>query len=428
MQAADAATMRRRVIWSSTIGNALEWFDFVVFALFAAIIGHLFFPTHDAAAGLLAAYGLLAVAYIARPIGGIFFGAWADRVGRKRALITIVLLMAIGTAMIGLLPTYQQIGIAAPLLLLVARLLQGFSAGGEFGTSTAMLLEFAPPGRRGLYASFQFVAQALAFAFGAGFAFILTAALSPEALQSWGWRVPFLLGIVIGPIGIYLRRAVDETPEFKAFLQRRAGIPNTPLRDVLLRYPRALIALLLVVSGLTCYTYLGTVFLPNFFATELGLKLANAQLGLFVLNLLGALMLPFTALLSDRIGRRSTMVPALILYIIVGYFLTRALIGAPSHALMWTLQSTGIIMFFMVGPGSALILEAFPVNVRSTGASIVYNLAVAIFGGLAPLAVGWLYQSTQDKMVPFYCLAFGLVLTLAGLALVPSHHPAVDPG
>lgn len=421
-----SSTMRRRVIWSSTIGNALEWFDFIVFASFASIIGRQFFSETDATAGLLAAYGLLAVAYIARPIGGVFFGTWADRVGRKRALVTIVLLMAFSTVMIGVLPTYNQIGIAAPLLLLLARLIQGFSAGGEFGTSTAMLIEFAPPGRRGFYASFQFVAQAIAFGGGALCAYLLYSGLSPEALQSWGWRLPFLAGAIIGPIGFYLRQKVDETPEFKAFLARRAGLANTPLRDVVARYPRELIALVFVVAGLTCYTYLGTIFYPNFLATVLGLKIANAQLGLFVLNVIAAMVLPFTSMLSDRIGRKQTMIPALILYLIVTFFLTHQLLNAPSNATMWALQATSIIMLFMVGPASALILETFPVNVRSTGASIVYNVAVAIFGGLAPLVVGWLYQGLQNKMIPFYCIAGGLVLTLIGLALVPSRQPQAE--
>jgi MFS transporter, MHS family, proline/betaine transporter len=164
-----AAVMRRRVIWSSTIGNALEWYDFAIFASFAGIIGQQFFPT----ASLLSVYGLFAVAFVVRPLGGIVLGGWADRVGRKRALVTIVLTMAFGTAIIGLLPTYQQIGFAAPMLLLAARLIQGFSAGGEFGTSTAMLVEFAPPGRRGLFASFQFVSQTVAFGVAAAFAFAL---------------------------------------------------------------------------------------------------------------------------------------------------------------------------------------------------------------------------------------------------------------
>lgn len=176
---------------------------------------------------------------------------------------------------------------------------------------------------------------------------------------------------------------------------------------------------MLVVAGLTCYTYLGTIFYPNFMVNELGLKMANAQLGLFVLNMVAALVLPFTGMLSDKIGRRQTMIPALLIYLVVALFLTLRLLENPSNATMWSLQAASFIMFFMVGPGSALILETFPVGVRSTGASIVYNLAVAIFGGLAPLVVGELYQSTHNKLVPAFCIGGGLILTLIGLILVP---------
>jgi MHS family proline/betaine transporter-like MFS transporter len=231
------SAMPRRVVWSSTMGNALEWFDFIVFGLFAAPIGKAFFPNSDPTASLLAAYRLLGVvAYLARPIGGIVFGVWSDRMGRKRALVTIVLSMAIGTGAIGALPTYATIGVAAPVLLLLARLVQGFSTGGEYGSSTAMLIESAPPDRRGVYGSFQFVAQNLANAGAAAFAFGLHATLAPQALESWGWRIPILCGLLIGPFGFYLRRAVDETPEFVAFRAKRAGIPNTPLRETLARY------------------------------------------------------------------------------------------------------------------------------------------------------------------------------------------------
>lgn len=418
LEASDAR-MRRRVIWSSTVGNALEWFDFIVFGLFAETIGKLFFPKADATASLLAAYGLLAAAYFARPLGGLFFGVLADRLGRKRALVNIVLSMAFSTALIAILPTYGQIGVAAPLLLLIARLIQGFSAGGEFGTSTAMLIEFAPPGRRGVYASFQLVAQAIAIASGAAFSYILHVALSLDALESWGWRLPFLAGIIIGPIGFYLRSAVDETPEFKAFMAKLAGLPNAPLREVLVKHTRALIALLLIIAGLTANTYIGAIFLPNFAENTLKLKLADAQLGLFVLNVASIAAPPLAGWLSDRCGRWQVMAPAIIVFLAAALYFAKALIDHPSNEALWALQATGIIAVFASGAACALTLEVFPVNVRSSGASIAYNFAVAIFGGLAPLVTSWLFLMTQDKLAPFYYLTLCFVLTLIGLALVP---------
>jgi MFS transporter, MHS family, proline/betaine transporter len=411
--------MRRRVVWSSTIGNALEWFDFIVFGLFAGVIGKLFFPKSDETAALLAAYGLLAVAYLFRPLGGIFFGVWADRVGRKRALVTIVLTMAVGTGLIGVMPTYQMIGVAAPLGLLAARLLQGFSAGGEYGASTAMLVEFAPAGQRAFYGSFQYVGQFAAIVIASLFAFVLNSGLSPQQFESWGWRVPFLTGLVIAPIGFYVRRALDETPEFRAFLARQAGAPNTPLRDVVRDRPRAMLALTLFIAGGTAFTYIMSIFLPNFAASGLSLKLTDAQLGLLVVNVAAAMLIPFAGSLSDRLGRLPVMAPAVVLFIIASFILASRLVGVPSNSTLWALQSAALIMVFAQGPSTALTMEVFPVGMRSTGASIVYNLAVAIFGGLSPYLVTRLIEATQNKFMPFYYMEGCLVLALIGLAILP---------
>src|SRR5271170_6378655 len=250
-EASISAAMRRRIVWASTIANALEWFDFVVFGLLATIIAKNFFPDDDPTAGLLATYGLFSVAFIARPLGAVFFGTWADRAGRKPALVATVLSMVVGTGLIGVMPTYQMIGAAAPLGVLVARLIQGFSAGGDFGTATAMLVEFAPHDQRSFYASFQFVAQALSFVVAALLVFLLNLSLSTDAMEMWGWRIPFLVGVSIGPVGLYLRRSIDETPAFQAFLERRAGRPNAPLRDVFAAHWRSLISLFLILAGLT---------------------------------------------------------------------------------------------------------------------------------------------------------------------------------
>jgi MFS transporter, MHS family, proline/betaine transporter len=412
--------MRRRVVWSSTIGNALEWFDFIVFGLFAGVIGKLFFPKSDPTAALLAAYGLLAVAYLFRPLGGIFFGIWADRVGRKRALVTIVLTMAVGTGLIGVMPTYAMIGVAAPLGLLAARLLQGFSAGGEYGASTAMLVEFAPAGQRAFYGSFQYVGQFSAIVIASLFAFVLNSRLSPEQFESWGWRVPFLAGLVIAPIGFYVRRALDETPEFRAFLGRQAGASNTPLRDVIRQRPRAMLALTLFIAGGTAFTYIMSIFLPNFAASGLSLKLTDAQLGLLVVNVVAAALITFAGSLSDRLGRLPVMAPAVVLFILAAFILASRLVSAPSNSTLWALQSSALIMIFAQGPSTALTMEVFPVGMRSTGASIVYNLAVAIFGGLSPYLVTRLVEATQDKFMPFYYMCGCLVLSLLGLAILPA--------
>jgi MHS family proline/betaine transporter-like MFS transporter len=416
------AAMRRRVVWASTIGNALEWFDFTVFGLFAGTIGKQFFPNADPAASLLDAYGLLAVAYFARPLGGLFFGVWADRVGRKRALIAIVLSMAAGTFSIGLLPTFAITGVWAPALLLAARLVQGFSAGGEFGASTTLLYEFSPRRHSGFVASFQFVAQAIAFLVGAACAYVVSQTMTPEAALVWGWRLPFLAGLIIAPVGFYLRTKIDETPAFQAFLTEQAGVPNTPLRDAFAHHPRPLLALFFMIAGLTAFTSVANIFLTNFISGELRLQLADAQLGIFGANLAGCVLLPTAAALSDKFGRRGVVAPAIVVFTCLYLYFGHYLVTAPSQAALWRLQAAGVTFFFITGPYAALAVESFPVHVRSTGANVMYNVGIALFGGLAPIITGAMVHASGDRFAPFYYLAACMALSLVGLAILPKPH------
>ena len=430
MQAIDMAQMRRRVVVSSTIGNALEWFDFTVFGLFAGVIGKLFFPAEDPRSSLLSTFAIFGIAFAARPLGGLVFGLYADRFGRKKALVVMITLMAIGTGMLGFLPTYAAIGVAAPLLLLLARLIQGFSAGGEFGSASAMLIEFAKPGQRGFYGAFQMVSQSLAFAIGAGMAIALGKNLSPEAFASWGWRVPFILGILIGPIGYYLRAKVDESPEFKAYLAERAAaavpVKKTTLGRLFSEHPRELIASFCLIAAGTAINYVGAVFLPAFAATDLKLPLIDAQIGLLGISLANSVLVLGFGALSDRIGRRAVIVPGLILYCILYYILLRRLVAEPTTAHLWQLQAMGVILGALAGPMPAFMTEIFPVGVRSTGASLMYNFAVMLFGGLAPFINQWLVQATGDKTSPVYYIFFAAAVGLVGMAVYrrPPARPA----
>ncbi len=265
------------------------------------------------------------------------------------------------------------------------------------------------------------MAQFSAFIIGAAFFYGLKTFLLPDAFASWGWRVPFLAGIVIGPVGVYLRSAIDETPEFKAYLAEKAGRPNTPLRDVLRRYPRSLFALLLYVAGGTAFTYIMNIFLPTYAQQNLSLSAVDATLGLLVVNVVAAIAIPFAGSLSDRHGRRPVMTPALILFIIASLFFAEQVIREPSNVALWALQATSLIMIFVTGPGNALTMETFPVQMRSTGAAIVYNFAVAIFGGASPWLVTKLTEATGDKFMPFYYMDGCLILSLIGLAILPGH-------
>jgi MHS family proline/betaine transporter-like MFS transporter len=420
MQTDVMAQMRRRVVISSTIGNALEWFDFTVFGLFAGILGKLFFPADNPNSSLLLTFATFGIAFAARPLGGLVFGLYADKHGRKKALVVMISLMAVGTGLLGFL-TYGAIGIAAPLLLLLARLIQGFSAGGEFGSASAMLIEFAPPGRRGFYGSFQMVSQSLAFGIGAAMAIGLNVGLSPNEFASWGWRVPFILGILIGPTGWYLRQKCDESPEFQAYLAEKAATAQpkkqTTLGQLFSEYPRELVASFSLIAAGTAINYVNAIFLPAYAAAELKLPLLNAQIGLLCVSLANAAISVACGALSDRIGRRTVLIPALIAYTVLFYVLLQRLAAEPTTAHLWQLQLVAVFLGALAGPMPAFMTEIFPVGVRSTGASLMYNLAVMLFGGLAPFINTWLVQATGNKAAPVYYILFAAAVGLAGLSI-----------
>ncbi|GAC1338994.1 MAG: citrate-proton symporter [Beijerinckiaceae bacterium] len=399
------------MVIASVIGNALEWYDFIVYGIFAATIARLFFPASATATPLLAALALFGIGFVARPFGGIFFGIYADRYGRRAALSLVILLMGVGTMLLAAAPTYAAIGFGAPLVILAARLIQGFSVGGEFGSATTMIIEFAPPGRRGLYGSFQMASQALAFVFGGLSAFVLTTSLQPDALDAWGWRVPFLLGALIGPLGIYLRRRIDESPEFMR-LQTEAKRVPAPFMAVLQSHKHEVTAAFCVIVLGTSALYVLAIYLPLFATQSLGVPARNAQMGVICANLTIAVLTPFAGHLSDRFGRRTIILPAVLIFCGLLPLMMHRLIADPSAFNFFSTQMLAIVVAFMFGPAAALVTEIFPVHVRSTGVSIAYNLAVALFGGFAPFLNVWLVARTGNSMAPVYyvlvCGAIGL--------------------
>ena len=421
MQADLMAQMRRRVVISSTIGNALEWFDFTVFGLFVGVLSKLFFPADNPNSSLMLTFATFGIAFAARPLGGLVFGLYADRHGRKKALVVMITLMAVGTGLLGFLPTYGTIGIAAPILLLLARLIQGFSAGGEFGSASAMLIEFAPLGRRGYYGSFQMVSQSLAFAIGAGMATALNLGLSPNEFASWGWRVPFILGILIGPTGWYLRQRCDESPEFQAYLADKARTvqpkKQATLSVLFSEHPRELVASFCLIASGTAINYVNAIFLPAYAAAELKLSLLNAQIGLLCISPVNAALALVFGALSDRIGRRPVIYSALIAYSTLFYVMLHRLVDAPTNTNLWQLQAVAVCLGALSGPMPAFMTEIFPVGVRSTGASLMYNFAVMLFGGLAPFLNTWLVQATGDKAAPVYYVLFAAAVGIIGISV-----------
>ncbi len=426
MNATDTPSpaMVRRVVLASIVGNAFEWFDFAIYGLFAGIIAKQYFPRDNALASLMLALATFGVGFAVRPIGGVMLGVYGDRVGRKKALSLTIGMMAIGTGMIGLLPPYGAIGVFAPLLLLIARLLQGISAGGEFGGATTMLIEFAPVSRRGLYGSFQMCSQALAFAIGAAVAWLLVTRLSNSALELWGWRVPFILGILVGPLGWFIRSRVDESPQFAAY-RRNAGLSigvsqPMPFWTLVKDQKRQIAASTGVCVAGTVSAYIFVFFLPIMARQQFGISAGDVNLCTLAGTVVILLVCPMAGYLSDRAGRKQVLILAMLFYGLVSFLMFRQFVAAPSFRTLFQLQlGVSFAMSFLWGPVPIALTEGFPVGVRSTGAALAYNIAVLLFGGLAPAVNTWLVKTTGSNLAPMYYVLLSIAIGLAGAALLP---------
>ncbi len=398
-----------RVITAISIGNALEWFDIVIYGFLAVTISKLFFPSENDTVSLLITLGTFGVTFVMRPVGSVVLGAYADARGRKTALTLSMAIMLCGTLLIAVAPTFSQIGLWAPALVILARLLQGFAAGGEFGSATALLAE-QDPRRRGFFASWQFASQGITTVLAAGFGMGLNTLLTPEQLLAWGWRIPFLFGLLIGPAGLYIRRHLDEGLEFK-----RAAHEDTPVRTTLVdQRGRTLTAMgLIILATILAYTGL---FMPTFAVRQLGLPATTAFAGTFWLGALQFALVPLFGRLSDRVGRVVIMRAAAIVMGVMIVPLFDLLVKHPSvPSLLLALTAIAIVASAYWGPIAAAMSELFPPATRGTGLSVSYSFGVAIFGGFAPFISAWLIAATASKIAPSFYVAFGVLVSLLAL-------------
>jgi MFS transporter, MHS family, proline/betaine transporter len=398
--------MRRRVILASILGNGLEWFDFVSYGYFASIIAKVFFPA-DSDLSLVLTYATFAVGFVVRPVGGIVLGAYADRYGRRQALSLLIVMMAFGTLTLGLTPAYASIGIAAPIIIVLGRVVQGISIGGEFGSATALLVEYAPANRRMMFGSFQMSSQALGrvLATAIGLGVLLT--FPPATVQAGAWRIPFLIGSLVGPFGFYVRYRLAESPEFQKLQEHTPDVARAPVREVLQRHWLPLIcAIGLTIIG-TSLTYIWNTYLPTYVVEQLHLPLWQGLLGVAVTSAIGIGTCVLGGWLADVYGPYRmfflfTAISALISYPMFAYVL-----AAPGFGRLFLAQLVVLTVFGLLqGSGPGLLAGLFPVSVRSTGMAIAYNVGVTVFGGFAPLTVTWLIATTGSKLMPaFYIIA-----------------------
>lgn len=402
-----ASAKRRRVVVAATIGNVLEWYDFLVYGLLAMTIAKLFFPAGSELTSLLLSLATFGAGWVMRPVGAVVLGIYADRVGRKAALSLTILIMALGTGLIAVAPTYETIGIWAPLLIVFARLLQGFSCGGEPGGAMALLIEHAPERSRGLYASWQAAAPPAGFMLGAIVTMAVALMMTPAQIEAGGWRWPFVFGLLIAPVGLYIRSKVDE-PEL--FLQARREARVAAMADTLRHEARPLLMAFGVSVLYLASAYVLFVYMPTFAVRQLQLPLLEALQATIVAGCVAFVCSPIIAAISDRIGRKPILQLATLAYLLLTYPAFVTLTAWPSVASLTLVQSGFALLLSMYGgPVVSVLAELFPTRLRSTAAGLVYNLVAAI-AGFAPFVVTWLIAATGNPRAPaFYVIAAALI-------------------
>lgn len=420
---ADPAAVRRAVR-GAAVGNAVEWFDFAIYGFLATYIATNFFPSDNETAALLKTFAVFAAAFFMRPLGGLFFGPLGDRIGRQKVLALVILLMSGSTFTIGLLPSYDTLGALAPLLLLFLRCLQGFSAGGEYGGGACFLAEYAPDRRRGFIVSFLVWSVVAGFLFGSATVTGLEGVLSESAMESYGWRIPFMMAGLLGVVGLYIRLRLDDTPEFEA-LRATGDVAASPLKEAVTTSWRPIlqIAGLVVIHNVGFYTVF--TFLPTYFTETLDFTKANAFVSITVASAVALMLILPLGALSDRIGRRPLLIAGSLGFAVFAYplflLLNSGSLGAAigAHAVLAAIEAVFVSASLAAGA------ELFVTRVRYSGFSIGYNTSVALFGGTAPYVATWLVDRTGNDLAPaFYVIVaagvtLGTVLTMRETAARP---------
>jgi len=407
-----ATPMTTRAISAAGIGNLLEWYDWSVYVVLARQIGAVFFPSDNPLKETLSAFLFYGVGFLMRPVGAIVIGHLGDKFGRKNALVFTVMAMALGTFMIGCLPGYAQMGPVGPVLLVAARLLQGFSAGGEWGGSTSFIAEYAPEGKRGFMASFQQVTTVSGLLLGTFFGFVLTLVMTDADLVAWGWRIPFLAGILLAFVGVYLRSKVDETPKYSEIEEKHA-VAEAPFMEMLRTYSKETVTAFCFTLLWTVGFYIVLTYMPTFMVQQLKLPASQSLLAASLGQLLLAVLIPFAGALSDRIGRRPLLIFACAFFVIGIIPAFKIIVAVPTFSTVLLNQLFWAIpLACYSGAGPAAIAEIFPTKVRYVALSTGYGTAVAIFGGFANWFANTLIGATGDPIAPSYYVIAAAIASL----------------
>nr|WP_241019155.1 MFS transporter [Paraburkholderia sp. Tr-20389] len=405
-----AGLSKTQVIAATTLGTALEFYDFTIYSFFAIQIGQLFFPSASPVNQFLLSIGVFGVGFVVRPLGGIVIGAYADRAGRKKAMVLTIMLMALSCALIACAPTYAVAGMAAPFIVLAARLIQGFAAGGEFGPGTTLLVEYASDSTRAFFASWNFAATALGLALGAAVATLVNVTLPKDAVLAWGWRIPFVLGIVAAPVGMLIRRRLEETlsDASPGGTQRRGA-----LKAALTTHLKLTILGTFAELGGSVSVYITAFFLPSHAVRTLHLSSTASVASGVISSLVLFVAAPIAGKLADRFSRKRVLVVSRVVLLLCVYPAFAWLSAQPSAFMLCAVSA--LLALFVAGqivPVLVMIPELFPKHVRATGIALTYVVSASFFGGFSPFIASWLVALTGNPLAPAWYVAAACAVSL----------------
>lgn len=407
----------RRSLAAIGIGNALEWYDWTIYAVFSPLLAQAFFPQSDGVTALLETLAVFAVGFFFRPLGGLLLSAVADQYGRRVSLAVAICLMALGSLIIGIAPTSETAGVLAPLLLVVARVMQGLSTGGEFGAGTTYLAEIAPPGKRGTYSSFYYITDTLGTMMAVATSFALRSLLAPDAIHAWGWRIPFILGAILGIVGFVVRRSIAESEVF----MDSEKIAKPRVLDAIRLHPRASLQVFGITAGATAWFYTFGIYLPSYAKAQNEGGSRAIDIATLIAEAVFCIALPFFGAFSDRFGRRLS---ALLFY---GIATVAAIplfgLFTPNAAAVFAIQTLGLLIFAFYGSiAPTLMSEMFPTEVRAAGLGFPYAVAVALIGGTAPYVLELLSKKGSGIMFAIYLAALSFVSFVVAWSLRDRRH------
>ncbi|MDI5966809.1 MFS transporter [Streptantibioticus silvisoli] len=422
----------RRAVKAAALGNAMEWFDFGIYSYLAVTLGRVFFPSGNATVSLLSSFATFAVAFLVRPVGGAVFGPIGDRIGRKKVLAVTMIMMAIGTFAIGLIPSYAAIGFWSPTLLILFRLVQGFSTGGEYGGASTFIAEYAPDKRRGFFGSFLEFGTLAGYVGASGLVVVLTATLSDSSMQAWAWRIPFLVAGPLGAVGLYLRLRLDETPAFQRLeaetltrvraTEAAHGTETSAkgeFRGIFVEHWRRMLLCVALVAAYNVTDYMLLSYMPTYLSDELKYSVTNGLVILLAVMALMMLVINQVGRLSDRFGRKPLLMAGMLGFLVLSApSLLLVRLGGPFWVSLGILM-LGLSLVCLLGTMSAALPALFPTQIRYGALSIGYNVSTSLFGGTTPLVITALISLTGTKMMPaYYCMFFAVIGVIA-VALIP---------